>query len=200
MKVTRFANILVIGLAFTIAVAASGCRKRPYATTVVPNSTTGLDANVPAGGKVGDTGSSDEGIKSADQMGGVPSANPMDFSGWKEDAETLKPQTVYFAFDSSAIRESEQSKIAAVANHLKENAAAALRVEGNCDERGTEEYNRSLGDRRAQAVREELVRLGIDPKKIVTVSYGEDRPAAQGNDENAWKLNRRDDFIVLTPP
>lgn len=200
MKVTRFANILVIGLVLTLAV--SGCRKRPYATTVVPNSTTGLNTDVGQGGKVGGTGS-DEGIKStseADKLGGIAATDANKYAGWKENAEALKAQTVYFAFDSSAIRETEQSKIAAVADYLKGNAAAALRVEGNCDERGTEEYNRALGDRRAQAVREALVALGIDAQKIVTVSYGEDRPAVQGHDETAWKLNRRDDFIVLTPP
>ena len=75
-----------------------------------------------------------------------------------------------------------------------------MRVEGNCDERGTEEYNRALGERRALAVREELIRLGIGPTEVDTISYGKDRPVAQGHDESAWKLNRRDDFIVLSPP
>ena len=90
--------------------------------------------------------------------------------------------------------------MAAVADYLKANSGKAVRVEGNCDERGTEEYNRSLGERRALAVREELIRLGIDPTRVDTISYGKDRPAAPGHDESAWKQNRRDDFIILSPP
>ena len=80
------------------------------------------------------------------------------------------------------------------------NTADAVRVEGNCDERGTEEYNRALGERRALALREELVRLGVDPSRVDTVSYGEDKPVDPGHDESAWRKNRRGDFILLSPP
>jgi peptidoglycan-associated lipoprotein len=73
-------------------------------------------------------------------------------------------------------------------------------VEGNCDERGTEEYNRSLGERRALAGREQLIGLGIDSGRVDTLSYGEDKPLSDGHNESAWKQNRRDDFILLTPP
>jgi peptidoglycan-associated lipoprotein len=73
-------------------------------------------------------------------------------------------------------------------------------VEGNCDERGTEEYNRSLGERRALALRESLISLGIEATRVDTISYGEDKPVATGHDEAAWKQNRRGDFIQLTPP
>jgi peptidoglycan-associated lipoprotein len=120
--------------------------------------------------------------------------------GWLEDAQALKAETVYFDFDSSVLKASEKPKVSAVADYLKANSAKAVRIEGNCDERGTEEYNRSLGERRALAVREELIRLGIDPSRADTISYGKDRPADPGHDEAAWKKNRRDDFIVLSPP
>ena len=76
----------------------------------------------------------------------------------------------------------------------------AVRIEGNCDERGTEEYNRSLGDRRANALREKLATMGVDPKKLLTVSYGEDKPVDNGHNEAAYAKNRRGDFILLTPP
>ena len=125
---------------------------------------------------------------------------PGSHQGWHEDAQALKSETVLFDFDSSVIKSSEKPKVAAVADYLKSNSAAAVRVEGNCDERGTEEYNRSLGERRALAVREELARLGIDATRVDTISYGKDKPAVQGHDESAWRQNRRDDFIVLTPP
>jgi peptidoglycan-associated lipoprotein len=72
-------------------------------------------------------------------------------------------------------------------------------VEGHCDERGTEEYNRALGERRALAVRDYLMNLGIDGDRIFTISYGEDLPAADGHDENAYRLNRRAEFVLLRP-
>jgi peptidoglycan-associated lipoprotein len=135
-----------------------------------------------------------------DTTGGHASNSADAHAGWAEDAQTLKTDTVYFDFDSSVLKAGEKPKVAAVADYLKANSAKALKVEGNCDERGTEEYNRSLGERRALAVREELIRLGIDPTRVDTISYGKDRPAEQGHDEAAWKMNRRDDFIVLTAP
>ena len=98
------------------------------------------------------------------------------------------------------MKSGEKAKVAKVADYLKGNSADAVRIEGNCDERGTEEYNRSLGERRALALREELVRLGVDPTRADTVSYGEDRPVDPGHDESAYRKNRRGDFILLSPP
>jgi peptidoglycan-associated lipoprotein len=119
---------------------------------------------------------------------------------WVENRDVLKEYSVHFLYDSSAVPSAEKSKIAAVADYLKSHADAAVRVEGNCDERGTEEYNRSLGERRALAGREELIRIGIESSRVDTLSYGEDKPLADGHNESAWKQNRRDDFVVLTPP
>ena len=83
---------------------------------------------------------------------------------------------------------------------MKANAQDALEIDGHCDERGTEEYNRSLGERRALALREELLRLGIDPMRIDTVSFGKDKPVDPGHDEAAWKLNRRGEFLLEVHP
>ena len=71
-----------------------------------------------------------------------------------------------------------------------------VEIEGHCDVRGTEEYNRSLGERRALALREELIRLGIEASRVDTISYGEDRPAVAGNDEAAYRKNRRAEFVL----
>jgi len=197
MKLNKFANLLVIGL--VLIVAASGCRKKPVNPTLLPGSPTqpvatpGPGNPVPPGPTVTPgpevTGSPTTGFP---QGPGHP--------GWIEDATALKAQTVYFDFDSSVLKTSEKPKVAAVADYLKANAGKAVRVEGNCDERGTEEYNRSLGERRALAVREELIRLGLSPNDVDTISYGKDKPVATGHDEAAWKQNRRDDFVVLMPP
>jgi peptidoglycan-associated lipoprotein len=204
MKLNKFANLLVIGL--VVCVAASGCKKKPVNVTELPGPRAGKAPEMPPGAGIkpaepltGDTGATGA-TGPTDATGGHPS-NPANLhEGWLEDAQALKAETVYFDFDSSVIKASEKPKAAAVADYLKANKGKAVRVEGNCDERGTEEYNRSLGERRALALREELIRLGIGPTEVDTISYGKDRPAAQGHDESAWKQNRRDDFIVLTKP
>ena len=82
---------------------------------------------------------------------------------------------MHFAFDSAAVRKSEKANIQAVADALSKDSSAKLLIEGHCDERGTEEYNRSLGERRALALREALAKLGVDPSRIRTISYGKDQ-------------------------
>ena len=114
-----------------------------------------------------------------------------------EDRLSLAPQTVYFDYDKSTVRSSEHSKVESVAAFLKSEPKAQLRIEGNCDERGTEEYNRALGERRALAVREYLLTLGISADRVTTLSFGEDKPASPGHDEAAWSQNRRGEFVVL---
>lgn len=115
------------------------------------------------------------------------------------DASFFAANTVYFDFDRSTIKEGEREKIEGVARHLGSNPTHAVRVAGHCDERGTEGYNLSLGERRALAVREYLSNLGVSTDRIDTISYGEAQPAAPGHDELAWKQNRRGEFILLTP-
>jgi peptidoglycan-associated lipoprotein len=114
-----------------------------------------------------------------------------------EDRETLKGDTVYFEYDKSAIKSSEYAKIAAVAEYLKSNSGDDLVVEGHCDERGTEEYNRALGERRALAVRERLVNLGVPASRVTTISYGKDRPVDVAHSEDAYSKNRRGEFVLL---
>ncbi|MCX6927396.1 MAG: OmpA family protein [Verrucomicrobia bacterium] len=203
MKLNKFTHLLVIGLVLTVA--ATGCKKKPTPLTDLPPSArTSGPKDVPPGRPINPNTQpfvNDRPPGSDNQEpGGIKSNSPDSHLGWIEDAITLKPQTVHFDFDSSVLKASEKPKVAAVADHLKANHGKAVRVEGNCDERGTEEYNRSLGERRALAVREELVRLGIDPKDVDTISYGKDKPEVQGHDESAWRQNRRDDFILLSPP
>jgi peptidoglycan-associated lipoprotein len=130
----------------------------------------------------------------------IPLSTYPKHEGWTEHPDQFKADTIHFAFDSAVVRSEDKSKIREVADYLKGNADAAVRVEGNCDERGTSEYNRSLGERRALAAREILVGLGIAADRVDTVSYGLDKPVDPGHNEDAWKQNRRDDFVLLTPP
>jgi peptidoglycan-associated lipoprotein len=206
MKLTKFASLLVIALVMTIA--ASGCRKKPTGVTPLPNPYTknvkdsGPSLPTPDRGRstLPEPGVSTQPItQSTEPFSGTPMGPG--HPGWPEDPSILKADTVYFDFDSSVVKSSEKPKVTAVADYLKANPANAVRIEGNCDERGTEEYNRSLGDRRALAVREELVSMGVAPDRVDTKTWGKDNPQNDaGHDETAWKKNRRDDFIVLTPP
>jgi peptidoglycan-associated lipoprotein len=115
------------------------------------------------------------------------------------DPAALAAYTIHFAFDSAAIKNSEQSNLESVASALKSSPNDKLLIEGNCDERGTEEYNRALGERRALAAREALARAGVDPNRIRTISYGKDKPVDPGHDESAWAKNRNATFILLHP-
>lgn len=110
------------------------------------------------------------------------------------NAETAAIMPVYFDYDAYVIPAGEVAKISSAADFLRANPAIVLVVEGNCDERGTAEYNMSLGEYRAQSVREQLVTLGIDAQRIQTSSYGEERPADPQHNEGAWAKNRRAEF------
>lgn len=103
---------------------------------------------------------------------------------------------IYFGYDSISISDSELIKVGQVATAMR-SMKNTLIVAGFTDERGTEEYNRGLGERRAQAVREALIEQGVDPNQIQTVSFGEEMPADPGSGESAWALNRRAEFGVV---
>ncbi len=107
---------------------------------------------------------------------------------------SCNPNTVYFDYDASSIRESDRASLEATASCLSRLGNPSTTVEGHCDERGTEEYNLALGERRAQAVQQYLERLGA--RSLRTVSYGENRPVDSGSDEDAWSKNRRAEFNV----
>jgi len=119
------------------------------------------------------------------------------FEDTMQAVQGVKFSPVYFAFDSYVLPPSEVTKIEQVAQQLKSNAAHVVVVEGNCDDRGSNEYNMSLGENRALAVREYLVKLGISADRIQTRSYGEEKPAVAGTGEEVWRLNRRDEFALF---
>jgi len=103
---------------------------------------------------------------------------------------------IYFDFDRSNIRQDQRSRIEKDAEFLASNKAVRVRIEGNCDERGTNEYNMALGQRRALSAKKYLVNLGIAENRLETISYGEEKPLLFGHDEYSWAQNRRDDFVI----
>ncbi|HEY3901273.1 MAG TPA: OmpA family protein [Chthoniobacter sp.] len=116
------------------------------------------------------------------------------FTSSNTDRNKFSP--IYFAFDSFSIGSGERSKIDEVANFMK-SAPNTLILAGFTDERGTPEYNRGLGERRAQAVRDALIHAGADGSRIQTVSFGAEMPADPGSGESAWTKNRRAEFGVV---
>ena len=120
----------------------------------------------------------------------------------KSFAESREPVTgvsfspVYFGFDSYQLAPVEVSKIEQVAQHLLQNSSHVVLIDGHCDERGSNEYNLSLGEQRAQTIRGYLASLGIDGGRVQTRSFGEEKPASQGRSEEAYRLNRRGEFGI----
>jgi peptidoglycan-associated lipoprotein len=104
---------------------------------------------------------------------------------------------IYFDFDKSNIRKDQRARLESDAEFLTQNKAVRVRIEGNCDERGTNEYNMALGQRRALSAKKYLVNLGIDAKRLETISYGEEKSLLFGHDEYSWAQNRRDDFVIM---
>lgn len=124
----------------------------------------------------------------------APAAPPPAPAPAVEEKAVLEP--IYFDFDKSFIREDATPSLQKVADYMKKNKDARIRIEGNCDERGTSEYNMALGDRRANSARKYLMALGIDGKRLSTVSYGKERPACAEHTEECWQKNRRADFML----
>jgi peptidoglycan-associated lipoprotein len=112
------------------------------------------------------------------------------------EKEEFENERIYFEFDRSTLVPESITVLKKKAKWLSANAQISITIEGHCDERGTNEYNIALGDRRAQAAKKYLIDLGVDARRMTTVSYGEERSADPGHNEAAWAKNRRDEFIV----
>jgi peptidoglycan-associated lipoprotein len=125
----------------------------------------------------------------------VPATPPPASAPAPAAAEETTFQNINFDFDKSFIREDAKPKLQAVADYLKKNTAGRIQVEGHCDERGTSEYNMALGERRAASAKKYLVGLGIDGKRLSTISYGKEAPLVPASNEEAWAKNRRAVFV-----
>lgn len=104
-------------------------------------------------------------------------------------------EPVYFDYDSPQLNPAEMGKVDMVVSYLQSNPTHGVIVEAHCDERGSTEYNVALGERRALAVRAAIISKGIDAMRVLSRSYGEERPVAFGHDESSWRLNRRAEFV-----
>jgi peptidoglycan-associated lipoprotein len=107
----------------------------------------------------------------------------------------LAPASIYFEYDSSTLSSEARTTLQSFFEGLRARSGARLRIEGNCDERGTSEYNLALGQRRADSAKKYLVQLGAEAGRITAISNGKEKPRASGHDESAWRENRRDDLL-----
>lgn len=196
----RFPLLKLFALTLILCFAVTGCqRRKPYVTPIPGQRPTvgapGAGTPLPGGNIL--TPDNTTGVPI--NVGDLPQGSREGDDRFNADRETFKDQTVYFDFDSATVKPGEKFKIDAVATYLKSNPTFHVRVEGHCDERGTEEYNRALGERRALAIREVLAAAGIAPDRVSTMSFGENNPAVAGHDEAAYAKNRRGEFVLLRP-
>jgi peptidoglycan-associated lipoprotein len=177
-------RIYSLTLALGLALTLGACADKP----VAPAAATTSDSVAPSAGTTGAAGSTDSGQGRA--LAGQ--------GGQGADAALLAKTTIYFDFDSSEVKAEYAPVIAAHGKRLAADRGLKLRLEGNTDERGSAEYNVALGERRAQAVKRALLLQGATDGQLTTVSYGEERPVAEGHDEAAWSQNRRVEIASLS--
>lgn len=177
---------VALGLAFNV----SGCAKKK---------TTGEEMGAVGEPKPGEPGYEkiyEEGMAAKEESLEAQGAG-MGKDEFLEGRTSAPLLPIYFDFDKSNIREDQRARIEKNAAFLAQNQAVKIRIEGNCDERGTNEYNMALGERRAISAKKYLVNLGVHGDRMHTISYGEEKPLLYGHDEYSWAQNRRDDFAIV---
>jgi peptidoglycan-associated lipoprotein len=192
--VTRGSQLIVASLVISTALVA-GCAKRPATTQASAPAPTGTAATT------GTTGGA------ASRVATPPSTPPATTTAPQRPATTARPspkefvavadlKPIYFDFDKYDIRPGDAKVLDANAQWLKSNANQLLLIEGHCDERGTNEYNLALGERRAKSTMNYLVSQGVQASRITIISYGEERPVCTQKNEECWSKNRRAQFLV----
>ena len=164
-----------------------GCARRPALTAMTAPAPTAERSAEPAAAPA--PGAQERSVGGQEETTVAPRPEPATF------AENDNVKTIYFDFDRYDIRPGDAKTLEADAAWLKTHDVLIL-IEGQCDERGTAEYNLALGDRRARAALNHLVALGIAADRISTVSYGKERPVCDAHDESCWALNRRAHIVV----
>jgi peptidoglycan-associated lipoprotein len=175
-------RMLTIALLLAGTLVLAGCKKHnvhdaPVAGTQVPSS------------------ASANGSEAASTSGGPLDGANGSARGLNTESGPYARKIIYFDFDKSEIKPEYADVVSTAAHLLTSNAAIKLKLEGNTDQRGTREYNIGLGERRAQAVRRALMLQGVAESQLSTVSFGSERPAAEGDDESAWSKNRRVELV-----
>ena len=180
----KFSTIMAV-FAFSLAVVATGCKYDKAGKGGAGDGSSGSDINA------------QDISGSQSQSGSIAGASEGKFEDLYTRCTDVNFTPVYFGFDSTVVPQGELGKIDAVAQHLTAKTDRVVVIEGNCDERGSAEYNMSLGENRAIIIRNYLVQSGIAADRIQTRSYGAEKPAVDGHDESAYAKNRRGEFAIF---
>ena len=195
----RLSMLVVAGLAVAVVSAACGGSKPVTAPTPVANADSIAAAERARNDSI--AAARQDSIRRAqeesDRVARQRSADSLAaIQRTTEEVRGMLGQMIHFDFDRATLRAEDTAVLDQKIAILQKNPNAHIRISGHCDERGSDEYNLALGNRRATAAKQYLVSHGIDASRIETVSYGEERPLAQGHDETAWSQNRRDEFEI----
>lgn len=179
MKNTKFGQLALAGLLVTLLSACAGeqVKEQPASAQAPVVRTTAPARSAPA------TAQRTVAPKPA-------GANPL-----HDPSNVLSKRSVYYKFDAFEVEQEYQPQLKAHAGYLSGRPGANIVIEGNCDERGSREYNLALGQRRAEGVRKMMILLGASVKQIEAVSFGEEKPKAASHDESSWSQNRRSDIV-----
>jgi|GEM_PF-115135 peptidoglycan-associated lipoprotein len=191
MKKKTLNALLLLTVIGSLTFAAAGCSKKQITPPAGGDASGGSTLNYP------DTGGNDGTLDDTGnkQYGSFGDDEQSDEYKRLHGRSSAQFQPIYFDFDQSSIRKDMIPHIEANATYMKSSSESIV-IEGNCDARGTNEYNLALGERRAINAKRHMVDLGVDSKRIRTVSYGEERPLFEGQDESSYQYNRRDDFVI----
>jgi peptidoglycan-associated lipoprotein len=190
MRVSKMLCVWVF-MVLVVSFAMPGCSKKPKDAAADLD---GITSTMEAAGE----GLGPEESLSASFDDGYNYGSGVGAEGPFSEARTSAPLLpIYFDFDSSRVRRDQVERIEHNGDYLRENPNVRVRIEGNCDSRGTKEYNLALGERRAQAAKSYLINLGISQNRLSTVSWGAEKPLTYGQDEYSWAQNRRNDFIIV---
>ena len=198
--------VLIPALALSLFLVGCESANQPEDLRPVPEAS--LDPSGLGGEAGGETGGFGPGGRFDDSRRGfsaqneVAKATDADADGWvpADPANNLGMPVIYFAYDSDLLVPSETANLDKVAEYLNKNAALGLVVQGHCDARGTEEYNRALGERRANAIRAYLAGRNVADNRMKTMSFGKDKPAVSGSGESIWRQNRRGVLVPMIIP
>ncbi len=197
---SKVAKGFILGVVLIAAAIMPACRakKAPPAPKVAPTETTASAPQVPVTTTETRVTNPPDFVQPTQQPTITTETLPTDIEALNRVAEQRGYlQDAFYAFDESTLTADAQTALTTSANWLKKNPQYSLLIEGHCDERGTEQYNLALGDRRANSAKEYMVALGVDAARIRTVSYGEERPFDPGHDEAAWAKNRRSHLVIV---
>ena len=190
---TAFTRRILCGAGLLVGcLVLAGCPKRPEVALAVPSAAGPAAATAPRSSTANAAPSKTAEIPVTRPA--IPAEAPVKPKPAAAVETGIKD--IFFDFDNATIRSDQMPVLQQDFTYLKAHPQVKVTVEGYCDERGTEEYNLALGQRRAEAVKQDLVAEGIAADRINTISYGKDKPFAPGHDESAWRLNRRDHFAM----